>query len=96
MMIHSLWKIQIAMHIWEEDDEEEETGMNSKIEKLVIVLAAVVGAIILISISHVSVKVQRLTDQENQQHKVRSQQQQKPNITILEKNTQLIIISDCL
>ena len=26
----------------EEDDEEEETGMNSKIEKLVIVLAAVV------------------------------------------------------
>ena len=30
----------------EEDDEEEETGMNSKIEKLVIVLAAVVGAII--------------------------------------------------
>ena len=34
----------------EEDDEEEETGMNSKIEKLVIVLAAVVGAIILISI----------------------------------------------
>ena len=34
--------------------------------------------------------------QENQQHKVRSQQQQKPNITILQKNTQLIIISDCL
>ena len=33
-----------------DEDEEEESGMNSKIEKLVIVLAAVVGAIILISI----------------------------------------------
>lgn len=32
------------------DDEDEEEGMNSKLEKLVIVLAAVVGAIILISI----------------------------------------------
>lgn len=33
-----------------DEDDEEESGMNSKIEKLVIVLAAVVGAIILISI----------------------------------------------
>lgn len=33
-----------------DEDDEEEFGMNSKIEKLVIVLAAVVGAIILISI----------------------------------------------
>lgn len=34
----------------DEDDDEDEGKMNSKIEKLVIVLAAVVGAIILISI----------------------------------------------
>ena len=33
-----------------DEDDEEESGMNSKIEKLVSVLAAVVGAIILISI----------------------------------------------
>ena len=33
-----------------DEDDEEESGMNSKIEKLDIVLAAVVGAIILISI----------------------------------------------
>ena len=33
-----------------DEDDEEESGMNSKIEKLVIVLAAVVGANILISI----------------------------------------------
>lgn len=33
-----------------DEQEEEEGGMNSKLEKLVIVLAAVVGAIILISI----------------------------------------------
>lgn len=34
----------------DEDEDEGEDGMNSKLEKLVIVLAAVVGAIILISI----------------------------------------------
>ena len=39
-----------------DEDDEEESGMNSKIEKLVIVLAAVVGAIILISITVFVVK----------------------------------------
>ena len=35
-----------------DEDDEEESGMNSKIEKLVIVLAAVVGAIIPVSYTH--------------------------------------------
>ena len=39
-----------------DEDDEEESGMNSKIEKLVIVLAAVVGAIKLISIIEFVVK----------------------------------------
>ena len=78
------------------DDEEEETGMNSKIEKLVIVLAAVVGAIILILCVFVVkkfwiIQIRKINNTKYDRSNNRSQTSQ-----YYRKNTQLIIISDCL